>query len=71
MGLASAKTMGFGAFGEAQEDVGSLDGFGQGVDVAVGGEEAFLLVQPFAVLADDAFAVEHDDVLQAGSQRDV
>ena len=60
------------AFREADEDVGAHHGFGQGVDVAaLGGELAFLFRQVGAVGGDDAFRVEHDDVLLAGAERAV
>ena len=58
------------AFGQAEEYVGAFDGFGKGVHVAaVGCKVTLLFGQVLAVAGDDAFAVQHQDVLAACAER--
>ena len=58
------------AFGKAEEYVGAFDGFGKGMHVAaVGCKVTLLFGQVLAVAGDDAFAVQHQDVLAACAER--
>ena len=60
------------SFGQSEEDISTFNGFGQCVDIGtVGSKELFLFVQVCAFLGDYSLAVNHDDIFQAGSQRNI
>ena len=60
------------AFRQAEEHVGTVDGFGKGVNVASrSGKFALLLVEVRTVVGDYAFAVEHHDVFAANAKANI
>ena len=56
-------------FGQAEEYISAFDRFFQCVDIrAVGGKISLLFVEVGTCLADNAFAVQHDDIFEACPQ---